>query len=227
MARVVKSPEVRRDEIVDAAGQLFAERGYERTTISEVIALAGVSKGGFYHHFASKDDLLEAYTARLAQRSVARFSDAAETPGDRSALARLNAFFARGRDLKHTDARALAAAFNPLLAPGNAALHARIYAAMSDEVAPYLASILDHGRDRGEFDVPDPLRAAEIILTLGASNRPLQAKVMYAETPKERADARRALAARLKFHGLVVDRMLKLPDGSVDLVGGGPYRGLN
>ena len=40
------------------ATRLFAERGYEGTSVSEIVRAAGVTKGAMYHHFAAKDDLL-------------------------------------------------------------------------------------------------------------------------------------------------------------------------
>ena len=47
-----------KSKIVDAAWKLFYEQGYENTTVEEIIALSGTSKGSFYHYFGSKDDLL-------------------------------------------------------------------------------------------------------------------------------------------------------------------------
>ena len=47
-----------KSRIVDAAWKLFYEQGYEDTTVEEIIALSGTSKGSFYHYFGSKDDLL-------------------------------------------------------------------------------------------------------------------------------------------------------------------------
>jgi AcrR family transcriptional regulator len=43
-----------RSHILDAAGELFAERGYDATSVADICARAGVTKGAFYHHFASK-----------------------------------------------------------------------------------------------------------------------------------------------------------------------------
>ena len=47
-----------RDQIVNAALALFLEKGYQTTTVQDIITAANCSKGGFYHHFASKEDLL-------------------------------------------------------------------------------------------------------------------------------------------------------------------------
>ncbi len=43
--------------ILESAAAVFAERGYERTTIGEILVRAGVTKGALYFHFASKEDL--------------------------------------------------------------------------------------------------------------------------------------------------------------------------
>ena len=47
-----------RDRILNTAWARFMEKGYENTTVDEIIQLCGISKGGFYHYFSSKDDLL-------------------------------------------------------------------------------------------------------------------------------------------------------------------------
>lgn len=44
--------------LIASAIKLFAERSYENTRVEEISAAAGVTKGGFYHHYASKEDLL-------------------------------------------------------------------------------------------------------------------------------------------------------------------------
>jgi AcrR family transcriptional regulator len=60
-----------RTRVLDAAVDLFAERGYDGTSVSQVIAKAGVAKGGFYHHFASKEALLYEVYGDLIGRQLA------------------------------------------------------------------------------------------------------------------------------------------------------------
>lgn len=57
-----------RAHLVDVAAELFAERGYESTSFSDLIAASGLSRGAFYFHFDSKHDLaLAAFRDRLVR----------------------------------------------------------------------------------------------------------------------------------------------------------------
>ena len=54
------TPEQRIPEILDAAIKLFASRGFSATRMDDIAAHAGLSKGGLYNHFASKEDIFRA-----------------------------------------------------------------------------------------------------------------------------------------------------------------------
>lgn len=51
--------------ILDAAGRLFREKGFDAVSVAEVMKAAGLTHGGFYGHFESKDDLIAQTVARL------------------------------------------------------------------------------------------------------------------------------------------------------------------
>lgn len=53
-----KAKEIRTEEIVQAAVQEFLERGYEGASMDNIAKRASLSKGGLYHHFRSKDEIL-------------------------------------------------------------------------------------------------------------------------------------------------------------------------
>lgn len=53
------NPEQTRADIVGAALKLFEQKGYHGTAVGEIAALAGITKGAFYHHFSSKEELLQ------------------------------------------------------------------------------------------------------------------------------------------------------------------------
>lgn len=74
-----------RDHIVEAADQLFYHQGYEHTSFANIAQAVQISRGNFYHHFKSKDDILEAVIVeRLANTAnlLAQWENEADGPGD-------------------------------------------------------------------------------------------------------------------------------------------------
>ncbi|GAA3730273.1 TetR/AcrR family transcriptional regulator [Salinactinospora qingdaonensis] len=67
--------------LLSAATQLFAERGFERTSVQELVERAGVTKGAMYHYYASKDDLLFAIYERVLSMQTRRLHEFADGPG--------------------------------------------------------------------------------------------------------------------------------------------------
>ncbi len=79
--------------IVEAAGRLFRERGFDAVTVAEVMKAAGLTHGGFYGHFRSKDDLI----AKTIEHALA------QAPGP---SADLDGYAARYLSEGHRDDRA-------------------------------------------------------------------------------------------------------------------------
>lgn len=52
------APKGVKNKIVSAAWQLFHDKGYNHTTVDDIIELSGTSKGSFYYYFNTKDELL-------------------------------------------------------------------------------------------------------------------------------------------------------------------------
>jgi len=82
MNKNVERGQLTRAHLVDVATRLFAERGYDGTSIEAVLAEAGVSRGSLYHHFPGKDALfwavLEGVAARVGQQLADATRDAAD-----------------------------------------------------------------------------------------------------------------------------------------------------
>jgi AcrR family transcriptional regulator len=62
----------RREQLLDVGRQLFAERGYDGTSISELTAATGLAAGGLYHYIEGKDDLLIAICEELLEPLLER-----------------------------------------------------------------------------------------------------------------------------------------------------------
>lgn len=70
------------DQVLRAALDLFAAQGYANTSVQQIVAAAGVTKGALYHYFTSKDDLLFAIYERLLSSQKQRLDDIVAAGGD-------------------------------------------------------------------------------------------------------------------------------------------------
>src|SRR5438105_10182354 len=67
-----------RERILEAAGQRFRERGFDGIGVADLMKEAGLTHGGFYGHFSSKQNLIAEASTRALMRSLAILSKVAE-----------------------------------------------------------------------------------------------------------------------------------------------------
>jgi TetR/AcrR family transcriptional regulator, transcriptional repressor for nem operon len=75
-----------RDHIIEAADRLFYQRGFEHTSFADIAAVVEISRGNFYYHFKTKDEILDAViSARVAgtKALLEGWEVAGKTPGER------------------------------------------------------------------------------------------------------------------------------------------------
>lgn len=87
-----KPAEVRLDELMDAAQKLFIEKGFEATTISDIVRDAQVAKGTFYHYFPSKNEILSALRIRFTKHFIEQIQQAIDACPPDDWIARLCAW---------------------------------------------------------------------------------------------------------------------------------------
>jgi AcrR family transcriptional regulator len=214
--RIVKSAEIRKQELLVTSMRLFATQGYEQTSINQIIAALNISKGAFYHHYSSKEDLVEALAAMYAEEAAARARSVLED-ASLDAFGRLSMFLSRMRNTKMESAAQLQAAFAPIFLERNRDLYERTQMAVNKVIQPILAKIIAEGVADRTFDASDADAAAETMLHLMSSMRPLIA-ALYASTNQldvERQISR--IASRMRYLGTVIDRILGIPEGSIEL----------
>ncbi|WP_327102340.1 TetR/AcrR family transcriptional regulator [Nonomuraea glycinis] len=72
----------RRDHLVKLAAELFARKGFQATTVREIAEEAGILSGSLYHHFDSKETIVDEVLATFLDDLIARYRAALETGGD-------------------------------------------------------------------------------------------------------------------------------------------------
>lgn len=156
-----KHPEETVNLILDVAMRLFLEKGYEHTSIQEIINnLGGLSKGAIYHHFKSKEDILVAVTDRMTKESnkmLAEIRDRTDLTGSeklktifKESIGRsaMDDIFEVAPDLGNNP-RLLYSTFRDTV----------------DEVAPnYILPIIEQGIQDGTIRTDYPEEMAELII---------------------------------------------------------------
>lgn len=79
------------NEIIDAAKYLFTKKTFQKTTVDDILEITGLSKGGFYHYFKSKEDVLIAIIDQLVDEVVRETNTIAIAP-DLNALQKIKLF---------------------------------------------------------------------------------------------------------------------------------------
>ena len=75
-----KHPEETVQKILDVSARLFTEKGYDNTTIQDIIDALGMSKGAIYHHFNSKEEILDRINDRYYEE-LEWYPDPSRVPG--------------------------------------------------------------------------------------------------------------------------------------------------
>jgi AcrR family transcriptional regulator len=159
MVRIVKKPDVRKAEIIQAARHLFQTRAYEHTTMQDVMDGLGIAKGTIYHYFKSKEDLLDAVIDQMTNEALEQMQYVIDHASG-NALARIQQLIAAG-NIADENPEILEQLHNPR----NAGMHATMMAAAVKSSAPLYAQLIRQGCNEGLFAVEYPLEAAELILT--------------------------------------------------------------
>jgi AcrR family transcriptional regulator len=163
MVRVSKPPEVRRSELLDVALELCRSHGFEAMSVEQVTRAAGVAKGTFYHHFASKADLKWRLVSRFGE-SLFDHLTAAIQDASGPASARL-------RQLMDASASYKLQQFDPawavfLYREENYALRHRVFQSWREQARRVLQPVIADGARDGSFAVADVESTTDLVLLL-------------------------------------------------------------
>lgn len=167
MARILKQEEydLRRSNILDAAQRLVYSKGYEQMSIQDILGDVKISKGAFYHYFASKQDLMEGMIERMATQGLAVMAPIAEDE-HLSAIDKFIRLFNTASRWKTARKEELLTLVKVWYTDENAILREKTQAALLPRVSPLIISIIRQGIDEGVFQVNFPEQTCEIIFSL-------------------------------------------------------------
>lgn len=205
MARTVKKPDERREEIIQAARELFGSKEYDKATMAELMKTLNIAKGTIYHYFPSKEALLEAVVEDLIDEELFKKEALIEECGRQNLDAVQTIRVLATRDQMAEEHEDILEALHQ---PGNIVMHARQLGRYLAKLAPIYAAVIRDGCDQGLFQTGHPLECAEFLLA------GIQFLTDVGFYPWSNEDIARRMAA---FPSLLED-LLSAPEGSFDFL---------
>ena len=213
MARIVKSADVRQTEILDTAQMLFYTKGYDKTAVRDIIDEIGIAKGTFYHHFNSKEELLDALIARLMEQSLI-ILEPILADEQLTALEKLHSFFNEVSNLKMENEALIRTLLPIWYADSNVIMREKMKQNSLDIFAPLYDQIVQQGIEEGVFTVEYPEEMGSIVFqTMYFMGDTLAKLLINDEDDKPWANVKN----KVESYNSALDSLLNAKPGSIQL----------
>ncbi|MFR2528659.1 MAG: TetR/AcrR family transcriptional regulator [Clostridium paraputrificum] len=157
--KVIKNGEERKHEILDIAKELFIEKGYENTSIVNILEKVGIAKGTLYYYFTSKEEILDAIIDRISEKIFYKAQEISKDPS----LSVQEKILGVIMSLNIEDDKEKKIV-NNIHNPQNLLMHQKQFDSIIDNVVPILTKVICEGIEKGIFNTDYPLETVEMIL---------------------------------------------------------------
>ena len=202
----------RRDQIIEAAERLFYEKGYEQTSVQDVLDALSLSKGGFYHYFQSKIELLEAVCRRQSVRDAEEMT--AAVARQEGAIAKLNTLLKYCGLLRADRMDFALLVLRVGYLGGSLQLRACLREGLMETALPMMREIILEGMVENVFFTRFPDDIGELILQLFANITDELAMLIASGAPENQMGD---MLTRLETYRCSVETLLGAPFGTITL----------
>ena len=155
----MKKGEKRKQELLKIAYDMFLSRGYENTSVDEIIARARIAKGTYYYYFPGKEKMLEDVIEMMieSEAQTARQIIGSDIPVPEKIVAIITSVRPAEAEKPIQDA---------LMQPENVLMHDKIRKKLIDVIVPLLSEIVEEGVNKGIFacdNIPERVRMLLVI----------------------------------------------------------------
>ena len=190
----------RRNEILDAADELFGQKGFDGTSTNDILEKVGIARGTLYYHFKSKEDIMDALIERYNTQILGSAKEIASNKNIpvherivRVVMA-LNISGGNGKEI-----------IDHIHKPQNALMHQKIQKVIINGLPPILTEIIREGIEEGLFSTPYPYECMEMIVAY--------TNTVFDDDMVDLTDEERA--ARIPAFIFNVERLLGVESGSL------------
>ena len=155
----MRKGERRKQELLQIAYRMFISRGYENTSVDDIIEEAGIAKGTYYYYFETKEQMLEEVIGMMIDRETeaARQILKAEIPLPQKIVGIITSLRPTQEETPIEGA---------LMQPENIVMHEKIRKKIVEEAVPLLSEVVEEGVAEGVFScdcIPERVRMLLVI----------------------------------------------------------------
>ena len=150
------------ENIITVSAKLFAEKGYDKTSMQDIVDTLGMSKGGVFYHFSSKDDIFKAVMERRFEQIIETVNQSLGEMHGLTAKDKLRSLVARNLTdelIKESSNMIASAIESPQIILAFTQNNLK-------KLAPIIANLLREGIEDGSIVTEFPDECAEVILLL-------------------------------------------------------------
>ena len=155
----MKKGERRKQELLQIAYRMFLQKGYEETSVDEIISQAGIAKGTYYYYFETKEQMLEEVIGMMIEQEMQAAEQILQTdlPVPQKIV---------GISTSLRPATAESPIEEALKKPENIIMHGKIQKKLIESVTPLLSKVVEEGIAEGIFacdHIPERVRMLLVI----------------------------------------------------------------
>ena len=215
MVRQVKEYDERYREFLDAGQRLFYTKGYDQTSIQEIIDVVGVAKGLFYYYFRAKGDLLDAIIERSLAQQIEQLTPLVDDPTV-TAPVKFVRLCADLGNWKLANKEFFLEVMRVMLRDENVLLRTKMRDLGIIAVAPLMARVIEQGVSEGIFVVEHAADIAEILLEMGQSLQGATTSLFL--SVQHNGDAYAVFIRKVDAYERSIERVLGAKPGTLQVV---------
>jgi AcrR family transcriptional regulator len=214
MTRTVKDPDERRAELAATAQKLFYTKGYENTSVSDIVKAVGVAQGTFYYYFDSKQAILESVVEELLAQSLALVQPIIRDQ-NLDAITKWNQLMQVMGNWNIENKDDLLAMSRIMRMEENFRLRHKLRTEGTRLVASEFAPVIVQGIEEGVFDTDYPLETTEYAFTIMTMASDACLDILF--DPKQVENPANQAWDKISAAQKTVERILGAPSGSLQL----------